>query len=207
MAVAPTFGMLCASLHRLLFALIATTISGASALAEPVPDVAVQIVGNEVRTGVSLFVPAPRERVWDVLTDFERMAEFLPDVTASRVLSRNGETVRVFQKERLRVGPFSFGLESVKEVRLFPRQKTESKLVSGSLKEYDAVTELVPAPGGTRITHRSRAVPESTATIPGESIIARGVERRFLQLRDEILRREQIARSTGNGLAANTMSH
>ena len=197
--------MLSAAFSRFVIgaALAAAAAVFPAAATEPKPQVTVEIVGNEVRSGATLFVPATRDRVWEVITDFERMAEFLPDVSASRVLSRNGESLRVFQKERVRFGPFSFPIESVREVRLVPRQRAESKQLSGTLKEYDAVTELAPAPGGTRIIHRSRAVPDPATTVPGEGIIARGIERRFLQLRDEILRREQIARTGGNELAAN----
>jgi hypothetical protein len=66
--------------------------------------------------------------------------------------------------------------------------------VSGSIKKYEAMTELVSEAGGTRILYRSVAVPGSVlAGFVGESSVKRETEERFRQLRSEILRREQVA--------------
>jgi len=72
--------------------------------------------------------------------------------------------------------------------------RTESRLVSGSMKTYEATTELVPEAGGTRILVRSHAVPGSAlAAFAGESIVKRETEDHFKQLRAEIMRREHVA--------------
>jgi carbon monoxide dehydrogenase subunit G len=43
-------------------------------------SVDVRIVDGGVRADVSLFVQAPRQRVWDVITDYERAPEFMRDL-------------------------------------------------------------------------------------------------------------------------------
>jgi hypothetical protein len=157
-------------------------------------DVKVQIVDGEVRADVSLFVRAPLQRVWDVINDYERAPEFMRDVQASRILSRSGDTIRVYQKDQVRFGPFTFPMESVKEVRLFQPTRTESKLVSGSLKRYESRTELVPEAGGTRIHYKSEAVPGGAlAGFITESRVKRETEERFRQVQAEILRRQVVA--------------
>lgn len=157
-------------------------------------DVNVQMVGDEIRTTVSMFVNAPRQRVWEVINDYERAPEYMRDLQVSKVLSRSGDTLRVMQKDQIRFGPFAFPVESVRDVRLIEPAKTESHLVSGSMKKYDATTELVPESGGTRIRYESVSVPGSAlASLAGEGLVRRITEERFRQLRAEILRREVVA--------------
>jgi uncharacterized protein YndB with AHSA1/START domain len=157
-------------------------------------DVNIQIVDGEIRADVSLFVRVPRQRVWEVVTDYERAPEYMRSLHVSKVISRSGNTIRVLQKDEVRFGPFTFPVDTVKDVRLTEPMRTESHLVRGSMKKYDSVMELVPEAGGTRIVYRSRAIPGSAlATLAGESLVKRETEERFNQLRGEIMRREQVA--------------
>ena len=57
-------------------------------------DVRVDVVGEEIRSYVSLFVRAPLQRVWEVITDFERAPAYTRDLHVSKVLSRSGNTLR-----------------------------------------------------------------------------------------------------------------
>ena len=157
-------------------------------------DVNIEIVEGEIRAEVFFFVRAPRQRVWEVITDFERAPEFMRNMLASKIVSRSGDTLRVHQKDQVRFGPFTFPVETVKEIRLAEPNMVESRLVRGSLKKYDAKTELMTERGGTRIVYRSLAIPDSVlAGFVGESTVKRETTDRFKQLRAEILRREHIA--------------
>lgn len=188
--------MLAASALRLGLAIVAATLAvGAQAAqAERDLDVQVHISEGEIRSSATMFVRASQRRVWDVVTDYERAPEFTEDLQESKVLSRSGNRLRVFQRNRYRFGPFSIPIETVRDIRLTAPVRFESRLVEGSMKEYDAVTELVPEPGGTRIVYRSRAVPDSIlAGFATESRVKRETEEHFRQLRTEILRRERLA--------------
>lgn len=181
---------------RLGFAIVSVTLAGAAQTAQAERDLSVQvrITGEEIRSSATMFVRASQQRVWDVVTDYERAPQFTEDLVESKVLSRSGNTLRVFQKNRYRFGPFSIPIESVRDIRLTAPVRFESRLVEGSLKEYEAVTELVPAAGGTRIVYRSRAVPDSIlAGFATESRVKRETEEHFRQLRAEIQRRERLA--------------
>lgn len=188
--------MLTASALRLGLAIVAATlaIGTHAAQAEHDLEVKVQISDGEIRSSATMFVRASQQRVWDVVTDYERAPEFTEDLQESRVLSRSANRLRVFQKNRYRFGPFSIPIETVRDIRLTAPVRFESRLVEGSMKEYDAATELVPEPGGTRIVYRSRAVPDSIlAGFATESRVKRETEEHFRQLRAEILRRERVA--------------
>lgn len=157
-------------------------------------DVKVQIVGEEIHSQVSLFVRAPQQRVWEVVTDYERAPQFNRDLQVSRILSRSGETLRLFQKLLVRFGPFAMPVETLREVRLAAPHRADSRLISGSMKRYDSTIELTPEAGGTRVKYRSQAIPDSIwAVLAGESIVRDRTEERFRDLRAEILRREDHA--------------
>lgn len=197
--------MFTASTSRLAIAIIAFALAGGVAAADARRDleVDVQITGQEIRSRATMFVRAPQQRVWDVVTDYERAPEFTQDLQESKVLSRSGNRLRVFQKNRFRLGPFSIPVETVRDIRLTAPVRFESRLVEGSMKEYDAVTELVPEAGGTRIVYRSRAVPDSIlAGFATESVVKRETEEHFRQLRVEILRRERLASAQASTPAA-----
>jgi len=157
-------------------------------------DIDVEISDGEVRANVSLFVRATRQRVWEVINDYDGAADFMRGLRESRVIARTGDTLRVYQKDTFRFGPFTFPVETVKDVKLITPTRTESRLVRGSIDKYEATTELVQEPGGTRIIYRSVAVPGSVlASFASESTVRRETEERFSQLRAEIMRREQVA--------------
>lgn len=186
------------SRRRILAAAVLLAASSAvsfPAAAQSDLDVNVQMAGEEIRTTVTMFVRAPQQRVWEVLADYERAPEYMRDLQVSKVVSRSANSVRVMQRDQVRYGPFSFPVETVRDIRLQEPVKTESRLVSGSMKKYDATTELVPESGGTRIRYTSVSIPGSAlASMAGESLVKRITEDRFKQLRAEILRREIVAR-------------
>ena len=186
----------CSVVRKLLAVVALGLLTWAPALAADRDlDVQVQILeGGEIQANVTLFVRAPRQRVWDVITDYERAPEFTRDLEVSKVISRAGNSLRVLQKNFVRFGPFSFPIETVRDIRLLAPARVEGRLVSGSMKKYDSTTVLIPEAGGTRIVFRSQAIPDSAlAVFAGESFVRRETEAHFRQLRAEILRREHVA--------------
>ena len=188
--------MFTASLIRAALVALALPLAGpaAAAAGDRDPDVQVRLDGEHIRADATMFVRASQQRVWAVVTDYERAPEFTPDLEESTVLARSGNTLRVKQKTRVRFGPFSIPIETVRDIKLTRPVRAESRLVEGSMKRYDATMELVPEPGGTRVVFRSVAVPDSAlAGFATESLVKRETETHFRQLRAEIMRREHLA--------------
>jgi carbon monoxide dehydrogenase subunit G len=130
-----------------------------------------------------------------VVTDYERAPEYMRDVQSSKIIARSGDTLRVVQRDQVKLGPFSIPIDTVRDVKHVEPTRTESHIVSGSFKKYDAEIKLTPESGGTRVTYRSQTIPDSAlAAFAGESTIKKHTEERFKQLRTEILRREHVAR-------------
>ena len=180
---------------QMLLALVAAlclSVARAEPASEQDIDVQVDIAGDLVRIDVSFRVEATLQQTWAVVTDYDRATDFISDLEVSRVLSREGDTMYVYQKGRAKFGPFSFPVESVREVRLVPFEAMHSRLLSGSMKRLDVATRLTPEGSGTRVSNCTESIPDVwIPPIVGRLFIAYEAREKFRELRDEILRRKQ----------------
>ena len=59
-------------------------------------EVQVNMAGENIIIDLNFAVPATRQEVWDVLTDFENMADFVTNMKESKVISVSEATLRIF---------------------------------------------------------------------------------------------------------------
>ena len=165
------------------------------------PEPEVDDIGVTVEHHGTLFVidvdlpldVSPQE-AWPTITDYDHMADFIPNISFSKVLSRHGNRLRVLQKGRARRGFISLAFENVRDVTLVPPSEIRTHLVSGNLKHAESVTRIVPDPRGARLLNHG----EYTPAIWVPAFIARGLiasetREQFAQLRAEIMRRKARA--------------
>lgn len=183
--------------HRLLF--IALLLLSFQSLAANTPDDDIQIDVRKndgvVVVDASMSVKAPPQNAWEVLTDYDHMAQFFPNLVSSKIVDRSGDKVRVEQKGNVSYGPLSFPFESVRDIELTPGKEIRSHAVSGTLKAGDATTRLVADGAGTRIVYHSESVPG--VWVPpaiGPQVIAGQTRAQFESLRNEILKRKSADR-------------
>lgn len=160
--------------------------------AEPSSPVEVQVTreGDAFVVNASMKTPVSPREAWAVLTDFGRMAGFVPHVKKSTVLSRNGRTVRVSQEGQTEVGPFTLNFESVRDIELRPFDSIVSRGVSGSMAQFEGVTRLQRIREGTLITYRAVAVPGNwLPSSLGENVIGNDARERFEGFLAEMSRR------------------
>ncbi|MES2742295.1 MAG: SRPBCC family protein [Pseudomonadota bacterium] len=107
-------------------------------------------------------VRAAPAAVWKVLTNYERMNEFVPDLESCKVLSRNGNEVIVEQFGTARFLFMSKSIHLVVRATETPLSSIDIALISGDMKHYEAHWELVPMPetGGTRIVYSGKLIPD-----------------------------------------------
>jgi len=156
------------------------------------PEIHVQRHAGMVLVDVSLFVNATPQQAWEVLTDYDHMADFFPNLQSSKVIGHENGKTTIEQKGAVRYGPFSFPFEMVREIELKPYTEISSRAVSGSVKSGTAVTKLVPEEHGTRIIYHSESVPN--VWVPpgiGPKFIEGETRTQFEVLRSEILRRSK----------------
>lgn len=174
-------------------ALIVSLILGPAALAsqDAEVEVRVRIVDEVVFVDVDCFVRATPEEAWIVLTDYDNATRFISRLERSASTTTAPGVVLVSQKGTMGFGPFSVPLETVMEMRLSPVEKIQARLVSGTLKKYEAVTTLMRDPMGTRLKHRSEAIPDIwIPPVIGQAMVSYEAKERFGQLLGEILRRK-----------------
>lgn len=189
----------CAQAILALFAAAWFSLGQAEPTSEQDIEIQVELEGDLVRIDTSFHVEVTPQEAWAVVTDFDGAIAFISDLETSQVLARDGDTMLVFQKGRAKFGPFSFPVESVREIRLVPFQGMQSRLVSGSMKRLDVSTQLTPEGSGTRVTNRTESIPDVwIPPVVGRLFIAHEARQKFRELRDEILRRKQAAAGRGN---------
>lgn len=159
-------------------------------------DIAVRVViqGDVVQVSVEAEVAATAREVWDVLTDFEHLPQFISNIRSSKVLSREGNVLKVSQTGKTSFGPFTFEFQSVREVTLTPFEKFESQMLSGNMKRFRGTTQLESTEGGARIRYQSEAVPDTSLPLSfGRSMIESETREHFHEMRKEVLRRKSAA--------------
>jgi Polyketide cyclase / dehydrase and lipid transport len=100
-----------------------------------------------------LVAPVSGREAWSVLTDFDAMSAFVPNLETSRVTARDGEHLRVEQTGVARWGPLAHSFAMVREIELEPMQQVRSRSVSGSPMQVRSLTRFASVAGGTEIRH------------------------------------------------------
>jgi len=139
-------------------------------------------------------VAAPLPKVWRILTGYERMAEFVPDMESCKVLSRNGNEVIL---EQFGVARFLFMSKSIHLIVRATEQPMSSidiSLISGDMKHYESHWELIPIPetGGTRIVYSGKMIPNFYVPgILGSKMIRGDIQRMMSAVLARLDRRDE----------------
>lgn len=101
----------------------------------------------------------PPALAWAVLTDFEHMARFVPNLTRSQVLSSQGNLLQVSQQGVARYGPFSTAFESIRDIELTPRREIRAHGRGGSVRQMESLMQLEATDDGTRLHYHAEVLP------------------------------------------------
>jgi ribosome-associated toxin RatA of RatAB toxin-antitoxin module len=160
------------------------------------PAQAAEIAMHVSRNGDVFHVDASAEfdgtvaRTWQVLIDYGRLAEFIPDLEASRVISRDGNQAVVDQKGEARVLFFSFPIEVRLAVTEHPYERVVSRAVSGNFREMHSAYSLEAGQGRVVLRYTGRMVPDFfVPPLIGTLALRHNIESSFRALVEEIERR------------------
>jgi hypothetical protein len=147
--------------------------------------------GATIIVDVEMMVQASPLATWDVLTDYDHMAQFVANVQSSKITGRKGNTLVVAQKSGTSFGLLKFSFDNVREVELVPHSEIRSNLISGDMKASAFTTRIMGDGGGvTRVVNHGEFVP--TMWVPpviGTAFLESETRRQFHELRTEIMRR------------------
>lgn len=187
-------------LRRLFFtlwtlaALLAPAQAAMSADGAPVVsdnDVRVQRSGGSFTVDTSLFTPVPPALAWAVLTDFDHMGSFVPNLVSSQVLERSDAQLKVSQKGVARYGFFSANFESIREISLSPQREIRAHNVGGNVKSMESVMQLQAEGSGTRLHYHAEVIPGFWfPPLIGPSLVRHETAEQFSAMLQEMLRRQ-----------------
>ena len=163
-----------------------------------VPAHAADISVHATRNGGVLEVVAVAEfegnvaRTWQVLTDYGRMAEYVPSLETSRVISREGNNVVMEQKGEARMLFFSYPINVRLAVTEHPYERVESRAIAGNFREMQGVYALETREGRIKLRYTGRLVPDFfIPPLIGTFALRRHVEETFRAMVEEIERQHK----------------
>ena len=132
---------------------------------------------------------------WSVISDYDHLAEFIPDMQSSRVVQRDGDRLLVDQAGHFGFLIFQQAITVRLEVVESPRQHIVARAVSGNLRLMEGryVLEML-ATGQVRLSYAGRVEPEfPLPPVVGKAVMRRVMARQFSALVKEIVRRDAAA--------------
>ena len=146
--------------------------------------------GERVLIYVSFLVPVMPQQAWAVLTDFNNLSDFTTSIQSSKVSNKMGNTMHVSQRGVTQFGLLSYSIDTVGEVNLTPFSKIHERMISGNMQKMDETTVLIQEGDSTRITYYADIVPGLwILRFVGQFFIENEARKRFIQTRNEIIRR------------------
>lgn len=138
-----------------------------------------------------LSVAAPRPVALAVLTDFDRMAGFMPNLAESRIVERSGNVYRVAQSGRASFGPLSFAVSSERRIEVTADGRILARGLSGSTRQMRSELRLSAAgPAETRIDYSIEVEPDTWLPCAvGRRFLRHELTEQFTAMGREMLRR------------------
>jgi hypothetical protein len=150
----------------------------------------VQKAGGEIIVDVDCPVHAPVPVVWEVLTDYDNMANFISSLQFSGIEHRSDNKLTVRQAGKVSHGLFTYSFDNVREIELVPRAEIRSRLVSGDLKASVYTTRIVDLDGVVHVRNSGRYTPNFwVPPLLGPALVEGETRKNYAELRAEILRR------------------
>ncbi len=153
--------------------------------------------GDLVTVTASAEMQVDPRTVWSAISDYDHLAEFIPNMRSSRVVQRDGDRLLVEQ-----TGEFGFlFFQQPVEVKLAvvesPPWRIVAHAVGGNLREMEGRYELESLPmGAVRLSYSGRLVPGfPVPPIIGRVVVRSVLAKQFTAMVNEILRRDAATRS------------
>jgi hypothetical protein len=150
--------------------------------------------GTTYVTDAVLFAPAPVAVAWDVLTDFEHQPGWVPNLTDSKVVKRDANSVVVQQSGTAALGPLSVPYVTERKIDMEKPVLITATQLKGSLKRVASTIKISPDPNGTVLTYHIEVVPNFlAATVMSTPFFEHEIPEQFGAIVEEMKRRSKQA--------------
>lgn len=149
-----------------------------------------------------LVVAVARRVAWNVLSDYDNLARFVPGMRSSRIVSGPGEPLLLEQKGESGLLLFKVPIEVVSRVEEAPFDTIRFQSVGGNLKNQKGEWALATHDHGTRVSYRADISPGfSLPPLIGPAVVGRDVRLMLEAVEREMLRRAGAPIPTQPGAA------
>jgi ribosome-associated toxin RatA of RatAB toxin-antitoxin module len=116
-----------------------------------------------------LKIPQPVEQVWKILTDYEALADFVPNLTKSRLLEHPQGGIRLEQVGAQRLLRFNFCARVVLDLEEYFPKEINFRMVEGDFKDFSGSWQLksylLDEQMGTHLWYTVRVWPKRTMPV------------------------------------------
>ncbi len=167
-------------------------------VAAAIEDDPVEVNANRENGRVTVtarfLAPVSCELAWGVLTDYEKMPAFLPNLSESKVVQRTGNILRIQQKGTVPFALFSVSYISVRDIELLPDFEIRSNSVDGNTGTIRSVSKLLSASNQTEYKLSTDWTPTSQIiAVLGTGTLRDLISQQLQAMRREMLRRQALA--------------
>lgn len=187
-------------MRRLTLLAVLTLSWGAPAGAADDLTVQARRRGEALEVDCRATVFAPADLVWQTLTDYNRLAEFIPGMRRSRVVATRADGVLVEQSGEAKFLFLSFPIDVVLLSTERPPHAIDVRMEKGSLRRLEGGYRIAPHPGGRVVLTWSGMIEAASAPpLFGEFLMRASIEDQFRGMVREIERREVQRRAREAG--------
>lgn len=132
-----------------------------------------EVAQRQRRITSQIAIAQPKDTVWQVLTDYESLPEFVPNLEKSQRLEHpEGDKVRLEQVGKQRLLKMNFSARVVLDLVEMPPERIDFEMIEGDFKGFSGYWLLEDTANGTQLSYSVFVWPPRTMPV---SLI----ERRF----------------------------
>ena len=166
----------------------------ADALAER--DVRITREADTIRIDAKLRVDVHHHIAWQVLTDYDNLARFVPGLSSSRIVSEPGAPMLLKQTGRSGFLWLTLPVEVVVRIEEIPLEAIRFSAVSGTLKSKSGEWRIEAQDDATLLIYRASIVPGFwVPPLIGTAVMAQDVRSKLVGVANEMTRRAASAKS------------
>lgn len=116
---------------------------------EPSVDIQIEKIAERQRQiTAKIQIPQPIEKIWKVLTDYEALVDFIPNLAKSRRLEHPDGGIRLEQVGSQRLLNFNFCARVVLDLEEYFPKEINFRMIEGDFKGFSGSWRLEPCPCG-----------------------------------------------------------
>lgn len=111
------------------------------------------------RVQAQIIIPVSPEKIWLVLTDYNHLAEFLPNVEESQVLRHEGNLVLLLQKGRIWLPGYGRKVQVLFRVTEDKPRRLRFQAIEGDFVIHEGGWDLISTKQGTQLVYQVTVEP------------------------------------------------